>query len=510
MCSVGYIIDTSTYNLLECSNEKKIIYNNLNYIQNIGPIGPRGATGSIGATGNCYGEYLFWDPLLNDFRIGGTTDVNIGCDAGRFNQGFNADPVLRGNAVAIGTQAGLTDQGRYCVAIGFQSGLTSQLGSAVAVGERSGKINQGSSSVAIGSQSGESNQGQTSVAVGAISGQISQGSNTVAIGNSAGRMRQGASCVAVGYQAGDNNQGNAAVAIGSQAGFTGQGQNCIAIGYKAGENNQNRGSIVLNSSGVSLNTTGTTGYWYVRTEATGGLTENTGNQYLTYNTTTFEITRSTAAVSDLRTKINKQDLDSSESYELIKSLSPKQFCLRSEPNTIRFGLIADEVKTIQGLANTVLTESNVIPFANRHYTALVTNEFISKDDNKETSRIFEYTIIGIVEDIPLTINDKLLLRKCITDGNFTANILNIIVNGSEKTITIQTNIILDNHFINLSTEERSNISLINQTYPICIVGVHVDNLLTLHYQDIFIRHLSATQEIMKRLEVLENTVKNQN
>jgi hypothetical protein len=154
--------------------------------------------------GTVYGEYLYWDPAVNNWVVGGQ-DINIGWHAGEISQGANA--------VALGNDAGRYHGGTGAVAVGYQAGSTGQ----------------GTSAVAIGASAGSLNQGPT---------------GAVAIGASAGQYTQGASAVAVGYQ----------------AGFTGQGANAIAIGNQAGATGQFGGSIVLNASGVALNP-GQTGFF---------------------------------------------------------------------------------------------------------------------------------------------------------------------------------------------------------------------------------------------------------
>jgi hypothetical protein len=154
--------------------------------------------------GTVYGEYLYWDPAVNNWVVGGQ-DINIGWHAGEISQGANA--------VALGNDAGRYHGGTGAVAVGYQAGSTGQ----------------GTSAVAIGASAGSLNQGPT---------------GAVAIGASAGQYTQGASAVAVGYQ----------------AGFTGQGANAIAIGNQAGATGQFGGSIVLNASGVAFQA-GQTGFF---------------------------------------------------------------------------------------------------------------------------------------------------------------------------------------------------------------------------------------------------------
>jgi hypothetical protein len=106
------------------------------------------------------------------------------------------------------------------------------------LGFQAGYINQSiTDPVAVGNQAGRSNQGGYAVSVGA----------------NAGSVNQGARAIAIGVLAGDGNQGAGAIAIGSNAGNSGQGANAIAIGYYAGLSSQPANSIVLNATGSELN-----------------------------------------------------------------------------------------------------------------------------------------------------------------------------------------------------------------------------------------------------------------
>jgi len=82
-------------------------------------------------------------------------------------------------------------------------------------------LTQGNKSIAIGANAGSSNQSSESIAIGANAGDTAQGNNSVAIGNSAGL----------------NSQGNYSVAIGNNAGYTGQHSNTIVINASADQLN---------------------------------------------------------------------------------------------------------------------------------------------------------------------------------------------------------------------------------------------------------------------------------
>jgi hypothetical protein len=147
----------------------------------------------------------------------------------------------------------IKDTAGDAVAFGSQAGLTSQSSGAVAVGNAAGQTTQGAYSVAIGTTAGLISQGQNAVAIGVSAGETSQSVDAVAIGNAAGLSLQGANTVAIGVSAGNTGQGAGAVAIGYYAGGGEQGVNSVAIGYAAGYNGQAANSIVLNATGSVLN-----------------------------------------------------------------------------------------------------------------------------------------------------------------------------------------------------------------------------------------------------------------
>ena len=158
--------------------------------------------------------------------------VAIGQDAGLTNQAAQS--------IAIGTEAGSDTQGTLCVAIGNQAGRTAQGDGSVALGNLAGFTNQALGCFALGQNAGYSDQSNYAAAIGADAGKISQGVQAVAVGNASGNEYQGSYSVAVGYKAGDKNQGTNAVAIGSRA--------C--------NSSQPNSSICINGSSSFLNITG--------------------------------------------------------------------------------------------------------------------------------------------------------------------------------------------------------------------------------------------------------------
>lgn len=158
-------------------------------------------------------------------------------------------------SIALGHEAGQTNQGNTTVAVGYQAGKTTQGQHAVAIGNKTGETTQGANTVAIGKEAGQISQGQHGVAVGEQAGMTNQGVYTVAIGMQAGQTSQGGSGVAIGYNAGGTSQGTDGIAIGQNAGASGQGTLSIAIGEGAGKTNQAANSIVINATGTEVNNT---------------------------------------------------------------------------------------------------------------------------------------------------------------------------------------------------------------------------------------------------------------
>ena len=87
----------------------------------------------------CYGQYLIWDG--NNWIIVGDTNVRLGCQSGRYNQGTAS--------VAIGIDAGFSGQGDYSIALGYQAGYTGQGDSSISIGGLAGYDGQVINSIAI-------------------------------------------------------------------------------------------------------------------------------------------------------------------------------------------------------------------------------------------------------------------------------------------------------------------------------------------------------------------------
>jgi hypothetical protein len=111
--------------------------------------------------------------------------------------------------------------------------------------------------IALGQNAGVTNQGIQTVAVGRLAGQTSQGDSSVAVGVTAGQTSQGSAAVAIGGNTGVTNQGVSAVAVGANAGTTSQGAFSTAIGANAGNTNQHANTIIINAGSSATNSNGT-------------------------------------------------------------------------------------------------------------------------------------------------------------------------------------------------------------------------------------------------------------
>ena len=156
--------------------------------------------------------------------------------------------------------------------------------------------------IALGENAGVTDQQAQAVAIGRLAGQTSQGANSVAIGVIAGQTSQGSGAVAIGGNAGVTNQGAQAVAVGVNVGVASQGAYSVAIGAAAGNSNQPANTIILNATGIAVNgVAAQTNSFYVdpiRTTANG--------TPLMYNSTTKEITYSTV-LEFIGSKISTSD-----------------------------------------------------------------------------------------------------------------------------------------------------------------------------------------------------------
>jgi hypothetical protein len=114
-----------------------------------GPTGLQGANGVVAATGIAYGDYLLWN---------GT----------QWTGGLQASSSIgkQTNSIAIGYQAGYSNQGTSAIAIGFQAGFTGQSSNSISIGTNAGKTSLGKYCVAIGYDASCSITATGSVAIG--------------------------------------------------------------------------------------------------------------------------------------------------------------------------------------------------------------------------------------------------------------------------------------------------------------------------------------------------------
>jgi len=159
-----------------------------------------------------------------------------------------------------------------------------------------------------------------SVAVGPSAGLTSQGANSIAVGAGTGSTGQGAGAVAIGWVAATTNQGSAAVAIGLRAGDVSQGANAVAVGLRAGETNQHANSIVLNASGSTFNSDGTSRFFVkpVRnnTTATSLLQYDATSGEITYGPTNIAGTLTTAAQTNITSLGTLSNVNTSGVYQV--------------------------------------------------------------------------------------------------------------------------------------------------------------------------------------------------
>ena len=181
-----------------------------------------------------------------------------------------------GQTTIAGIQAVLGLAGTK-VAIGADAGKTNQAEGAFAFGGAAGQTNQGAFAVALGYVAGGSSQGTRSIAIGVNAAQYTQGANAVAIGDVAGQISQGANSVTIGT---NSQSALNAVAIGGYA--TASYSNSTAIGYKAATTAAN--TIQLGGDGV---VSGSTAITNVKT--TGTLTAGTVTYPNTHNSTAGQV-----------------------------------------------------------------------------------------------------------------------------------------------------------------------------------------------------------------------------
>jgi len=141
------------------------------------------------------------------------------------------------------------------------------------------------SKVAIGAEAGITNQAIDTLALGSYAGSINQEQGSMAFGNSAGYENQANQCVAIGNFAGCYNQASGSICIGSNAGAG-----------TSGNSGSGTGSIIINA-GISapLNNTKSNALFI---NPIANSTTDTANQMVTYNATTKEVCRQSGITID--------------------------------------------------------------------------------------------------------------------------------------------------------------------------------------------------------------------
>jgi hypothetical protein len=254
----------------------------LNARLNLGSQQVLDASGLPGAAGQVLtstGTATKWSAVNSIF----TDPIAIGTQAGE--SGPQAT-----RAIAVGVEAGQTNQATCAIAIGYQAGETAQGAEAIAIGCQAAQTNQPIRTIAIGSNAGAAikadsisigYQSQNTVNVGesgnTVIGQYSvaqsftngTGQHTAVGYNALQRDNAGPQCVAIGYNAlrngpsgvgrsvavGYNTLTNptsySAVAVGWQAATTSTGNGLVAIGDSAGQNMGSLSVAIGNSAGTA-------------------------------------------------------------------------------------------------------------------------------------------------------------------------------------------------------------------------------------------------------------------
>jgi hypothetical protein len=242
---------------------------------------------------------------LTTLSVTGTTSTNLIFQRAPIislgaNAGFssNIDFIAIGNsaagnnnqqsfAIAIGSEAGFNNQGSNAISIGRRAGNINQGINSIAIGNLAGNNTQSSNAIAIGDHCGFNSQGDGAIAIGRWAGNSLQSANAIAFGRDAANITQGTEAVAIGHSAGNLNQGSYAVAIGSFAGNNNQGTNSVAIGSFAGYPSVANSAVVINGDTTPLDAPNSGLY-------ISPIRSNNSSNIVFYNTTTKELTYSTA------------------------------------------------------------------------------------------------------------------------------------------------------------------------------------------------------------------------
>jgi prepilin-type N-terminal cleavage/methylation domain-containing protein len=264
----------------------------------------------------------------------GDGNVGIGYEAGK---SVGAGQRI----VAVGYQALRSSSGDDNTAIGYQS-LYSANGSATrntAFGYQAAySLTSATDVTAIGAQALYGNTGSYNTAIGYQAAYTGSGGYNTAVGYQALGSASGSSytnSVAVGYQAlASVTSGSGNVAVGAYAGYTGNGSAGSAA-IDTGSNNTFIGYAAQANSSSATNATAL-GYGAI---ATCSNCIVLGNSAIT---SLYAKVTSITAISDARNKHDIEDLPLG--LDFINKLRPRSFSMKNGDNTLRFGLIAQELE----------------------------------------------------------------------------------------------------------------------------------------------------------------------
>jgi hypothetical protein len=283
----------STEDLILQCNDNKLYFNKLEVSGSGG--GGSDTLSDVVDRGNVTSNIVQFSNACNAFVI---TEDNSNIV---FSTNVHISSSLSDASVAIGHQAGKTDQSSNAVAIGQYAGQTGQNSYSVAIGHEAGKTDQSSNAVAIGTYAGRISQKEKTIVLNATggvldgssnanatyikpiqrytfsnvltyddaSGELGQGvyggsdtlSDVVDRGNVTSNIVQFSNAYHAFVITEDNSNivfsknvhissshSDASVAIGKAAGQTSQHVNSIAIGQFAGQYGQNEYSVAIGTA----------------------------------------------------------------------------------------------------------------------------------------------------------------------------------------------------------------------------------------------------------------------
>ena len=150
--------------------------------------------------------------------------------------------------INLGNQSGMKTEGDDNFFVGSEAGYQAQGSGNIMIGKRAGTRwddeeedvaaditpVQGSNNIFLGESSGMSTHGDNNIAVGPYAGRATQGSNQVAVGDHAGTAVQGEFNTSLGASAGPGMVGDYNIALGAESGDRLVGSHNVVGGYRAG------------------------------------------------------------------------------------------------------------------------------------------------------------------------------------------------------------------------------------------------------------------------------------